>query len=119
MPSVTLTFSYPLNASLQVGDIAYYTPTSTVGNTSTSTSPNNVIAMGAVTSIDQANNSYVVDFTALAALPTSSDFIFFSKNNIANMTSVAGYYMEVKMVNNSTSHAELFSVNTDLSQSSK
>ena len=46
-------------------------------------------------------------------------FIFFSKDNKANLSSLVGYYAEVVMKNESTSKAELYQVGSDISESSK
>ena len=43
----------------------------------------------------------------------------FSKDNKANLSSLLGYYAETKFVNNSTEEAELFSVGTEVFESSK
>ena len=45
--------------------------------------------------------------------------ILFSKDNAVNMSSILGYYAEVKMTNTSTSEAELFQVSADMFESSK
>jgi len=50
---------------------------------------------------------------------TNSSFISFLKNNQVNKKSVKGYYAEVKFVNNSKEKAELFSVGSEISESSK
>ena len=42
-----------------------------------------------------------------------AEFILFSKDNKANLSSILGYYAEVKLVNNSTTQAEPFSVVLD------
>ena len=52
-------------------------------------------------------------------IPTTSHFIFFSKDNAVNMSSVLGYYAEVKLKNNSTTESELFSIGCDVFESSK
>ena len=51
--------------------------------------------------------------------PQEGDFIFFVKNNLTEMSSVKGYYNRVTFENNSTDHAELFSVGAGISNSSK
>ena len=43
----------------------------------------------------------------------------FSKDNKANMSSILGYYAEVEFKNNSKVEAELFSVGTEVFESSK
>lgn len=50
---------------------------------------------------------------------TAQSFISFLKNNKINKKSVKGYYAEVKLVNNSHEKAELFSVGSEISESSK
>ena len=50
MQILTLTFSDPINVSLQVGDIAYYMPTGTSGGFATA-ALGDVIAFGTVSSI--------------------------------------------------------------------
>lgn len=50
---------------------------------------------------------------------TNNSFISFLKNNEVNKKSVKGYYAEVKFVNNSKEKAELFSVGSEISESSK
>ena len=126
MPTITLVFSNPLNVSLQVGDTAYYVATSTQKgfltsqNSSSPTTQNTVVEIGDVTSIAQSTNNITVDTTLTNAnLPTTSQYIFFSKDNKANSSSLLGYYAEVKISNNSTSEAELFSMGCDMFESSK
>jgi len=50
---------------------------------------------------------------------TNNSFISFLKNNEVNKKSVKGYYAEVKFVNNSKEKAELFSVGSEILESSK
>ena len=50
---------------------------------------------------------------------TSSSFLLFSKDNNANMASMLGYYAEAKFTNNTNQKAELFSVGSEVTQSSK
>jgi len=57
--------------------------------------------------------------SALYGPPMLGDFIMFSKDNKVNMGSLAGYYANVRFRNSSREQAELFSVNTDFSESSK
>ena len=47
---VTLTFNEALNTSCQVGDFAYYTPTSSSGGFSVATQ-SNIVAIGTITGI--------------------------------------------------------------------
>ena len=43
----------------------------------------------------------------------------FAKDNCVNLSSLKGYYAEVKFVNDSKQKAELFSVAAEIQQSSK
>jgi len=47
------------------------------------------------------------------------DFIMFNKDNKVNKNSLVGYYAEVKLENNSSSKAELFSIGSEITESSK
>lgn len=49
----------------------------------------------------------------------SSSFISFLKNNKVNKKSVKGYYAEVKLTNDSNEKVELFSIGSEISESSK
>jgi len=49
----------------------------------------------------------------------SSVYYFFSKDNEVNLTSLIGYYAEVEIRNNSLTEAEMFSITTDFSESSR
>jgi len=126
MATVTLTFANKINASAQVGDTTYYVTTSSQGgfttslNVSTPTTENIYVKIGTIKSINTARLIMVVntDLTS-GQIPTTSHFIFFSKDNIANMTTALGYYAEVKLKNNSTTEAELFSIGCDVFESSK
>lgn len=50
---------------------------------------------------------------------TADDFIMFSKNKAVNNSSLLGYYAEVKLSNDSTDKVELFSIGSEVTQSSK
>ena len=126
MATTTLTFANKINASAQVGDTAYYVTTSAQGgfttslNVSTPTTENIYVNIGTIKSINTARLIMVcnTDLTT-GQIPTTSHFIFFSKDNIANMTTTLGYYAEVTLKNNSTTEAELFSIGCDIFESSK
>ena len=138
MPTVTLTFANKINESAQVGDTAYYVTTSSQGgfttslNNSSPTTENVYVTIGTIRSIAAGRLSMVCNTSLTTSqLPLDNDasndgtpdrdghFIFFSKDNIANMSSALGYYAEVKLKSNSTGEAELFSVGCDVFESSK
>ena len=123
MANLTLTFSQPLNVSIAVGDTAYYASTSPSGSFSIA---GTTYTIGEIISVDHTQNTIVVDTQLATGVVTTSDFIFFSKNNTASMSSVIGYYAEVKMTNsdqdvpaNVSKQVELFQVGTDVFESSK
>lgn len=126
MPYATLTFEAPLNVSCQVGDTAYYVSTTSGGNTDGgfTNQSGNIIEIGSIRQINNATSAaptMLVDtILGYAELNGQNDkFILFNKNNKANMSSPLGYYAAVKMVNNSSTPAELFSVGMDSFVSSK
>ena len=52
-------------------------------------------------------------------IPPNGAFIMFSKDNKVNLSSILGYYASVKFVNDSQEEGELFSVASDIFESSK
>lgn len=129
MPSVTLTFSAPLNVSCQVGDTAYYAQTSVINN-SGNLNPDgfainkfNIVEIGQIRQITNPNSNAPTIICETTLSYTSTDnqtrFIFFTKSNEANLTSLLGYYADTKLVNNSKDHAEIYAVTVDAFDSSK
>jgi hypothetical protein len=121
--AVTLSFAAPLNASCQVGDTAYYVETTPDGGFTKNSG--SIIEIGQIREITPFNGSVAL-VKCITYLPSTGGlandeepFILFSKDNKANLSSVLGYYADVKMVNNSTTEAELFSVGVDYFESSK
>ena len=70
---------------------------------------------------NQATNTITIATNTLQSnqLPTTSSYIFFSKDNKVNSSSILGYYAEVTFKNNSTTEAELFSIGCVIGESSK
>jgi hypothetical protein len=124
MPNVTLTFSHPLNQAVQPGtnDVVYFVSTSSypLSNSTTVNYADNLEKeLGPILAVNFANKTITCDVQTSTPIPTTSDFIFFSKDNRANMTSLLGYYAQVEIKNNSTEEAELFSVGSEIFESSK
>ena len=120
MPYAELTFTAPLNVSCQVGDTAYTVPTTTTAGFKVNSQP--VTEIGTITRIQNPlSNSPIVtvDTNLPGTYHNSTDFVFFSKDNKANLSSILGYFADVKFVNNSEREAELFSVGADIFVSSK
>ena len=146
MPTVTLNFNHDINASVQINDVVYYVTTTPVGisgipdpDTTTpsgipwaaTTTPHytetreNVIMIGPITNIiPWDGNQTVIEAEMDAALsaqhgpPQLGDFIMFSKDNKANLSSLLGYYSSIKLRNNSVDEADMFSVGADFVESS-
>ena len=122
MPNITLSFQNPINVSVQVGDIAYYLNDITNLGLHTHSNQEDIIQIGEVLDVNRTLNTILCNWNpnpTWALFPTSDKFIMFSKDNKANLSSLLGYYAEVKFVNNSPDKAELFSVGADFFESSK
>ena len=102
------------NASLQIGDTAWYAPVGAgVLDGFASSTPTKIGTISAI-----SGSSITISGTGLPE-PSPNDFLMFSKNKEANNTSLIGYYADVKFVNNRTDKVELFSVGSEVSESSK
>ena len=129
---VCVTFSDLLNASLQIGDKLYFSlpevVQSGINHPFDSINTKSVL-LGIITNIiywdNDAQQSLVcVQFPLATTVETLSQcnddvYYFFSKDNEANLTSLIGYYAEVEIRNNSLTEAEMFSITTDFSESSR
>ena len=51
--------------------------------------------------------------------PEIGDYLMFMKDKKINTSGLKGYYLEAKFVNDSHTNAELFSVGTEVTESSK
>jgi|TARA_R100001510_G_scaffold55836_1_gene60355 hypothetical protein len=112
--------------SLQIGDIAYYCDPQT--SAGFDVQQDNLVKIGRILSI---NNSTVLangtETTTLTCEISSStpppvtdrSFIFFTKDNKVNLSSLLGYYASVRFKNNSPNAAELYTVASEISESSK
>ncbi len=113
-----LTFNNPVNASLQVRDVVYYSSINTSGGFDT-VLPSNTVEFGTVVSISPDNTSVNVIYDDAIPLPSASSYITFAKDKEVNSSSLIGYYAEVKFTNNSTGKIEMFSTGSEVSESSK
>jgi len=114
MAIITLNFD-GMNVSAQVGDIAYYSynPINEGGfDTSTLSTTKK---LGPIVSVN--GSSITVQYQL--APPPGGSFISFAKDKKINTVSLLGYYADVKFVNDSREKAELFSVGSDIAESSK
>ena len=78
--------------------------------------------LGRVNNISQAGDQFSIALenpALLPALPTVGDFLTYSKNKSIDTSSLVGYFADVKFNNNSKEKAELFTVTSDFSVSSR
>jgi hypothetical protein len=101
------------NVSLQIGDVAYYVKDDDT-STSVTSFTDSVEKIGVITSI---GTSYIVVDSTVE--PPAAAFLMFSKDKVANNTSLLGYFADVKLINNSTEKAELFALSSEIRLSSK
>tara|TARA_R100001443_G_scaffold56237_1_gene67256 strand:+ start:3237 stop:3572 length:336 start_codon:yes stop_codon:yes gene_type:complete len=110
--AITIQVGNTLNISLQVGDTAWYTAVSQVGDQDYASNPQKIGVITATTP-----SSITID--SEISVPSAGDFIMFSKNQAVNNTSLLGYYAKVELKNNSLEHAELYAVSSEIAPSSK
>ena len=122
MAQTTLNFPN-VNISAQVGDIIYYTTNGSSQGGFNQSGLANTILLGPILSITTLGDG-TVDITVeyndtLTSPPTQGDFISFAKDKKINTSSLLGYYASINFVNNSTDKIELFSVGSEVVESSK
>ena len=129
MAEVTITFDNKPNESLQVGDWILRTETNNESGFNVASS--NVEKYGRVKSIakdyEEVDGSLVpngdwlvvVDKLDISKPLSTTDYILFLKDSRVNSSGVTGYYAEIEMKNGKTDKAELFSVASEISESSK
>jgi len=119
--NATLNFG-TVNVSAQIGDIIYYTSTSPLGGFNQG-ALSNTIMLGpilGITTLPGGTVNILVQFdNAITSLPAIGDFISFAKDKRFNTSSLLGYYASVNFVNDSMGKIELFSVGSEVSESSK
>ena len=129
MANTTLQFprnSYP---SLQVGDVGYYAvlESEAVAGFQVNNTQEQFVEIGKIKSIDHTTSltdgtlttSITFDMADSVTPPTPSNFIFFSKDNAVNCSSLVGYYGLVRFKNSSDEKAEMYSAACEVSESSK
>jgi len=124
---VRLIFDYDLNRSLQVGDTIWYVQTTNSGSHNVaSTNNNDFLLLGDVISVSHQYRKSTIE-VAYSGFDLPEDlgvdlkkaFVMFSKDKAVNSASLKGYYAELEFVNNSNKKIELFSIGSEINQSSK
>ena len=108
MDSITINFSKPINVSVQVGDTAYFT---------NDVNGKDINLIGEITAIGA--NYITTAILSHQTRPLLTSFILFSKTASVNTNGLKGYYADMQYKNDSESYAELFSVGSEIFESSK
>jgi|TARA_R110001606_G_scaffold167223_1_gene311616 hypothetical protein len=128
MPIATITFQQPINSSLQKGDIVYYSSTDTAPYSIIETTvTSNIVKLGSVFSITADPPTVHVNYdddpgntgNATVFPPSIYDYVMFEKDKQVNSSSLVGYYADIKLTNNSKKKIELFSLGSEVTESSK
>jgi hypothetical protein len=115
--TITLQFN-SINDSLQVGDTLYYTNLSQLGGFNVGSNP---IILGVVNTIID-NTIEITPDSSIVLSPLSvstNDFIMFSKNRVINASNLLGYYARINLKNDCIDKAELFTIASEVFESSK
>lgn len=115
---VTLNFD-SINVSAQVGDMVYFSFGGAPLGGFDSTLVSNTSLLGPIISIGFGTIDVQYDNTIVLVPPSMGDYISFAKDKRVNTSSLLGYYASVNFVNDSDGKVELFSVGSDISESSK
>ena len=122
---ISLEFNSPVNVSTQVGDIVYLSATFPVGASSTAYQvgePDMIAEVGPILAIANIEGGHALEVITNLPFPQLSSleaFFLIGKDNRVNANSLLGYYADVKFVNDSREKIELFSVGSEVSESSK
>jgi len=121
MPTLNLNFNQEINVSAQVGDNVYYIMPNASGEFDWADITNIIDVGYPISSITSDPWAIGIEFPQNASLnaPPPGAFIMFGKDNRINASSLSGYFAEVEFKNNSNKKIELFSVGSDISESSK
>ena len=109
MPIIQIAFNPNLPVQTQIGDTAWYLVDGT----------DDTVMLGIIVDIDYVNNIIFIDLIAGTQPPTTNDFVFYEKSPIVSIGSLKGYYAEIQFRNDSTGRAELFSIGSEVFESSK
>jgi len=107
MANLTLTFSNQLPVNLSTTDIAWYLDISA----------GTEVELGEIINI--SGTTITISLIPGATIPETEDFIFYIKNLLGHIGQLKGYYADTQFRNNSTNYAEIFSVGSEVFESSK
>ena len=118
---VVITFDEDINTSLSLNDTIHYVTATNIGNGNVIDSDDLEEYSLEIKSIGK-NTITVGHDTGTnppAAIFEEGDFVLFKKNSNINKSGVTGYYAEATFTNNAKDKAELFSVSSQINESSK
>ena len=124
--SLLLSFSSEINDSIQVGDEVYWNSLVTSGGFDHDLPSTTVWHIGMVSAINYATFQITIASPHVDGSgnllpniqPPINSFITFTKDNVVNNRDLTGYYASVQFQNNSKAKAELFSIGSEVSESS-
>jgi len=108
-----------INVSAQVGDIVYFTSSGAMLGGFEEAGVVTTSVLGPISAISNLSITVEYDDSVVLTLPADGAFFTFVKDKRVNTSSLLGYYASVNFVNNSRGRVELFSVGSDVSESSK
>tara|TARA_R100000458_G_C8276163_1_gene251389 strand:- start:229 stop:582 length:354 start_codon:yes stop_codon:yes gene_type:complete len=106
-----------IDSTVSVNDIIYYCSVEALGGFNAQLDETEIKKLGKVLSIN--SNVLIVEVTEDNPVPSQNDFIFCVKDDEVNLSSLTGYFAEVKMKNTSTEKAELFRLSLGFANSSQ
>lgn len=120
MPLIQVQLNFDsMNVSAQVGDIVYFTTHGQLTGGFDNSQISNTHLLGPITSINGLSITVIYDNDDVVVDIAAGHYITFAKDKRINTSSLLGYYASVNFVNDSTGKVELFSVGSDVSESSK
>ena len=125
MPTLEINFPNEVNTSAQIGDEVYWIIPNANGefDWANLSNINNVgYPISGISPSGSGDGFITIDYpqnTTILNPPPQGAFIMFGKDNRVNMSSLIGYYAEVEFKNESTDDIELFSISSEVSESSK
>ena len=123
MPSQNISLHFDnSNFSAQIGDIVYYSHSGVNTGGFNNTDLQNTRRLGPIVEILDRPGRFTVTVQynpAVVNPPADGDYISFAKDKTVNTSSLLGYYASVKFVNDSRGKVELFSIGSEIQESSK
>lgn len=117
MSIVKLILDNTSDLNVSNNDIIYYCKLESAGGFNTQLDESKIKKLGKV--LESHDKVLIVELTENNPVPSKDDFIFCVKDDEVNVSSLLGYFAEIKMKNNSTEKAELFRLSLGYANSSR